>query len=124
MMVKDRLELCGLEVTCVIGDLPEERCREQRLMVDVSLRVDVSGAGESDALGDTIDYATLAEAIRQAIRQARCHMIERAATCVADVCLVDPRVEEVRVRVAKSGTVPGLRVAAVEIVRSRGGAAV
>ena len=65
-----------------------------------------------------------AEAIRQAIRQARCHMIERAATCVADVCLVDPRVEEVRVRVAKSGTVPGLRVAAVEIVRSRGGAAV
>ncbi len=119
---RDRLELCGLEVVCVIGDLPEERGREQSLRVDVSLALDLSAAVANDALGDTLDYAALAEAVRAALRQARCHMIEGAAGCVAQVCLADPRVAEVRVRVEKSGAVPGLRAAAVEIVRGRSGA--
>lgn len=116
----DKLELCGLEVACVIGDRPEERQREQTLTVDVSLACDLAAAGASDALCDTVDYAALAAAIRTVLRQARCHMIEGAAACVARVCLADPRVTEVRVRVAKSGSVPGLREAAVEIVRGRG----
>ena len=116
---RDRLELCGLEVACVIGDLPDERCREQLLNVDVSLAVDLSAAAASDALDDTVDYAALAEAIRLVLRQARCHMIEHAADYVVQVCLADPRVSEVRVRVEKSGAVPGLRAAAVEIVRGR-----
>lgn len=116
---RDRLELCGLEVVCVIGDLPEERHVEQRLTVDVSLVLDVTAAAASDALRETVDYAALCDAIRAALRQARCHMIECAAGCVARVCLTDPRVAEVRVRVEKSGAVPGLRTAAVEIVRGR-----
>ena len=116
----DKLELCGLEVACVIGDRPEERQREQTLTVDVSLACDLAAAGASDALCDTVDYAALAAAIRTVLRQARCHMIEGGAACVARVCLADPRVTEVRVRVAKSGSVPGLREAAVEIVRGRG----
>ena len=104
---------------CVIGDLPDERRREQRLTVDVSLACDLSAAAASDTLADTVDYAALAEAICAALQEARCHMIERAAECVACTCLVDPRVEEVRVRVEKQGPVPGLRLAAVEIVRGR-----
>ncbi|MEI7901476.1 MAG: dihydroneopterin aldolase [bacterium] len=119
----DRLELCGLEVDCVIGDQPDERCREQRLTVEVSLAVDLSLSAVSDALDDTVDYEALAAAIRAALQQARCHMIERAAGCVAQVCLADPRVVQVRVRVEKSGVVSGLRAAAAEIVRGRSGAA-
>jgi dihydroneopterin aldolase len=114
------LELCGLEVACVIGDRPEERRREQRLLVDVSLVCDLAAAAASDALRDTVDYAALAESIRQALRAARCHMIERAAACVARVCLADPRVREVRVRVEKAGCVPGLRAAAAVLTRNRG----
>ena len=120
--INDRLELRGLEVECIIGDLPEERGREQRLLVDVSLVCDLAAAGASDALCDTVDYAALAHAVRAALRQARCHMIECAAERVAQVCLADPRVAGVRVRVEKSGVVPGLRAAAVEIVRGRDGA--
>lgn len=118
-MNQDQLELLGLEVACVIGDLPGERVREQRLLVDVSLTCDLSAAAVSDALRDTVDYAALAEAIRAALREARCHMIERAAECVAEVCLADPRVSEVRVRVEKRETVKGLRAAAIIVVRNR-----
>ncbi len=120
---RDRLELRGLEVMCVIGDLPDERRREQRLTVDVSLACNLSKAASSDMLADTVDYAALAKEIRAALQQARCHMIERAAECVAGACLADARVEEARVRIEKQGPVPGLRMAAVEIVRGRDGSA-
>jgi len=115
----DQLELCGLEVVCVIGDQPEERRREQRLMVDVSLDLDLSAAAKNDALADTVDYVALAAAIRNDLHQARCHMIECAAERVARVCLADVRVAVVRVRIEKSGVIPGLRAAAVQILRKR-----
>jgi dihydroneopterin aldolase len=115
----DRLELCGLEVFCVIGDLPQERDREQALKVDVELRLDLRPAGASDRLKDTVDYAALAEAVRTSLRQARFHMIEAAAQRVAEVCLLDRRVAAVRVRVEKRGAVSGLQAAAVVLTRER-----
>ena len=49
-----KLRLCGIEVDCVIGDLPEERTRLQRLRVDAELTVpDV--ASSSDDLADTVE---------------------------------------------------------------------
>ena len=99
--------------------MPEEREREQWLLVDVSMACDLAAAAASDALCDTVDYAALAGAIRAALRGARCRMIERAAECVASVCLAEPRVREVRVRVEKRETVPGLRAAAAVVVRSK-----
>lgn len=116
---EDKLELCGLEVACVIGDLPEERDREQRLTVDVALSLDLSFAARSDRLRDTVDYAALAESIRAALKRSRFHMIEAAARCVSGVCLADPRVASVRVRIEKPGAVTGLRAAAVTMVAAR-----
>lgn len=113
----DKLEICGLEVSCIIGDLPDERINEQTLIIDVALSMDLRAAAKSDNLDDTIDYAELCEDIRSVLRRAECRMIERAADCVAFVCLRDSRVKSVRVRVEKSESVPGLRAAAVTIER-------
>lgn len=118
---RDRLRLNGLEIECVIGDLHEERVREQLIMLDIVLTCGLREAGASDDLRDTVDYAALSETIRRKVRAARCRMIERAAELAAQVCLEDPRVLEVGVRVEKAGAVPGLRSAAVEITRFRGG---
>jgi dihydroneopterin aldolase len=104
----------------VIGDRPEERDREQRLVVDVVLSLDLASAGASDALADTVDYAALAGSVRAVLRAARYRMIESAAECVARACLADSRVRSVRVRVEKPGAIAGLRAAAVVIERERG----
>jgi len=113
----DKLEICGLEVACIIGDLPDERINEQTLVIDVTLSIDLRAAAVSDNLDDTIDYAELCEDIRSVLRRAECRMIERAADCVAFVCLRDSRVQSVRVRVEKRERFPGLRAAAVVIER-------
>ena len=113
----DVLRLNGIEVACIIGDLPEERQREQRLVVDATLELDLSAAAASDALADTMDYAALTRRIRERLRGAKCRLVERAAALVLEECLADSRVMRATVAVRKSGCVPGL--ASAEVVLSR-----
>ena len=113
----DQLKLNGIEVECIIGDLPEERASEQKILVDVLLDMDLEEASSTDSLEDTVDYALLVGNIREALEDARCRLLERAAGVVADVCLSDPRVESVTVGVRKFGSVPGLGSAEVRITR-------
>lgn len=115
---RDQLEICGLEVSCIIGDLPDERINEQVLRIDAVLFLDLRPAARSDDLDDTVDYAEICDDIRSVLKRAECRMIERSADCVAFVCLRDPRVKRVRVRVEKRERVEGLKAAAVVIERS------
>lgn len=118
-MISSRLVLKGIEVKCVIGDMPEEREREQTLLVDAELELDLAAAAASDSLADSVDYATLASAVRDALRAAKCRLIERAAAIALGECMRDARVKSARVSVVKAGAVPGLRSAAVEMSRTR-----
>ena len=102
------LRIEGIEVECIIGDLPEEREREQTLVVDAELEIP-DRAAETDALADTVDYAAAAERVRAALKAAECRMIERAAKVVYD-CLPT---SAARVVVTKAGVVPGLDSASV-----------
>ncbi len=101
------LELNGLEVDCIIGELPEERVRNQRLVLDVQLDV-CDDSAFSDELADTVDYAALADSIRSALIAAECRMIERAAKVVHDICIADSKVRSAKVRVTKSGAIKHL----------------
>ena len=117
--VASRLMLKGIEVNCIIGDLPHERMREQTLRVDAELELDLAKAAASDDLADSVDYAALAESIRGALKAAKCRLVERAAAVALAECMRDPRVVSAKVAVVKSGAVPGLQAAAVEMSASR-----
>ena len=101
------LELNGLEVDCIIGELPEERVRNQRLVLDVQLDI-CSDSAFSDELADTVDYAALADSIRSALIVAECRMIERAAKVAHDICIADQKVRSAKVKVTKSGAIKRL----------------
>jgi len=118
-MDTSRLVLKGVEVSCIIGDLPEERVREQLILVDAELGLDLASAAASDNLADSVDYAALASAIRGAISSAKCRLVERAAAIALDECMRDARVRCAKVSVTKENPVPGLRSAAVEMSRTR-----
>ena len=104
------LELESLTVDCIIGDLPEERTKAQRLMVDIRLEID-DAAAHSDSLADTVDYAALAAKVRRTLEAARCRMLERAAYLVATTCAAEPHVNEAVAKVSKRGAVPFLESA-------------
>lgn len=113
-----QLELNGIDVDCVIGERADERTRNQRLRLDVSLEIR-SCADTTDELADTVDYAALTDAIRATLVRTKCRMIERAARIAADVCLADARVGRAVVKVTKFGAIPHLESASVVLEKGR-----
>jgi dihydroneopterin aldolase len=93
--------IAGLRELGIHGVLPEEQTRPQPFEVDVELTVDLTTAGETDALDDTVDYAAVAEAVSRVVKSERYQLLERLATRIAEVCRVDERVTGVVVTVRK-----------------------
>ena len=85
----------------VHGVLPEEQVRPQPFQVDVEFIVDVTAAGESDELEDTVDYSAVCEAVSRVVTSEQYRLLERLATRIAEVCRADPRVVGVVVEVRK-----------------------
>lgn len=97
----DRIVVVGLRELGIHGVLPEEQERPQPFEVDVELEVDVTAAGASDELTDTVDYAAVCEAVSRVVSSERYRLLERLATRIAEVCCADPRVTAATVTVRK-----------------------
>jgi dihydroneopterin aldolase len=97
----DRIVIAGIRELGVHGVLPEEQLRPQPFQVDLELDVDLSAAGKSDDLDDTVDYAAVCEAVSRVITSEQYRLLERLATRIAEVCQADPRVQGVTVEVRK-----------------------
>jgi dihydroneopterin aldolase len=91
----------GLRELGVHGVLPEEQSRPQPFEVDVELEVDLSSAGQTDDLDDTVDYSAVAEAVSRVVKNERYQLLERLATRIGEVCRTDDRVRSVTVTVRK-----------------------
>ncbi|MCB1272354.1 MAG: dihydroneopterin aldolase [Microthrixaceae bacterium] len=97
----DRLELSGLAFTAVVGVLPEERTRAQPLRADLVLEVDLSAAGRTDRLEDTVDYGMVCDVAVQASAGAPKLLEHMAETMVAAVFGCDSRISAVELHLAK-----------------------
>ncbi len=99
----DTISLLGIRVFAYHGLLAEEQSTGQDFVVDVVMNTDLSEAGASDDITDTMDYGALASAIHERVAVERWNLIERVAERVADLVMEDERVAEVKVRVHKPG---------------------
>lgn len=116
----DWIQIRGLRLKCHIGVSPQERRRRQTISADIALKCSLRRAGQSDRLADTIDYATLAGAVaRMAGKKSFC-LLESLAENIAVICLANKKAAEVIVKLSKSGVLPNIRSAEVEIMRQRG----
>jgi dihydroneopterin aldolase len=121
MAPTDRIELRGLVISGICGALPEERERAQPLEVDLDVVADLSAAGESDDLADTLDYGSITEQVEGIITSGAPMLLERLARTIADAVLADPRAVSVTVAVRKlRPPVPQVMdTSGVRITRSR-----
>lgn len=83
------------------GVLDEEQARRQPFEINADVVADLSAAGRSDDLGDTIDYGALTDRVVGLVESNRYSLLEYFAQQIADVLLDDPRVVEVTVEVNK-----------------------
>ena len=120
--MSDWLHLRGMRFYGRHGVHADERELGQTYRVDVSLRHDLSRAGRSDALSDTIDYAEVFAAVREIVEGTPRQLVESVAENVAATLLGRTPASAVRVRIAKPHPpIPDADVdeEAVEIERAR-----
>jgi dihydroneopterin aldolase len=97
----DELALTGLECWGHHGVFEHERRDGQQFVIDLVLGIDTEAAAASDDLSETVDYGSLALAVKAAVENEPVDLIETLAHRIAEVCLLDSRVEWVRVTVHK-----------------------
>ena len=115
----DHVIIRELRVSCIVGVLAAERITPQEVVVSLEVGTDTARAARSGELGDTIDYAALAERARDLIVAGRYRLLETMAEDLASLVVREPNAASVRVTIRKPAAIAGARDAGVEIVRGR-----
>ena len=117
----DCIQLRGLRVVCIVGVLPEERERPQPIEIDIDIYTDLSTAGRSDDLTDTVDYGAVAQAAAKTCLSSQAQLLEHLAQLIADDLLESTQVSVVDITIKKlRPPIPlDINFTAVQLVRRR-----
>lgn len=118
----DQIQIKDLLLRTIIGINPEERAKRQDVLLNLTLHVDTRPAGASDDIQDAVNYRTLTKQVIHLVENSQFYLVEKMAAEIASLCLADPQVERVTVRVEKPGALRFARSVGVEIARGRGDA--
>lgn len=99
----DIIEIDNLRLRCMIGFSEHERKDKQDVVITLRLGTDMRRAGETDQPGDAFNYRTVTKAIIQHVEASSYLLVERLATAIARICVVDHGAPWVQVRVHKPG---------------------
>ena len=117
----DTIRIEQLVLDCIIGINPWERLTKQRITIDIEVNVDLSAAGKTDAIEDTINYRTISKAITSEIEASSYGLVEALAARVAEICLEleNEKAQSVVITVRKPGAVRKAAAVGVIVRRSR-----
>jgi dihydroneopterin aldolase len=113
----DIVYIKNLRIETTIGIYDWEREIKQILVLNVEMGHDNRPAGESDNIGDTLDYFAISRRLIEFVEGSKMFLIERVAECCAQILLQEFSVKWVRLAVGKPGAVPEAEDVGVVIER-------
>ncbi len=116
----DKIFIQGLSALCIIGTLPRERKRKQKIVIDLGFPVSVRKAAAKDHLGDAVNYKRIAERASAFIASSRFFLIETLAERLAAVLLKEFPISKVSIRISKPEAIRNAESAGVWIERRNG----
>ncbi len=113
----DIIYLNHLKIDTVIGVWEWERKIRQTLIMDVELGTDISAAGASDDIADTVDYKAVSDRIMAFTRESSFNLIEALAEGIAALVLSEFDIKWIRLSINKQGVVRHVRDVGIVIER-------
>jgi FolB domain-containing protein len=113
----DKVIIKDLLARGIIGINEDERIKPQDILINIELTADLHRAGETDDIVDCVNYRTVAKKVIAHAETAQRLTVEALAADIARLCLEEPGVLGVRVRVEKPGAVRFAKSVGVEIER-------
>ncbi|MCU0517609.1 MAG: dihydroneopterin aldolase, partial [Oscillatoria sp. Prado101] len=80
----DSIQLTGIRCYGYTGYLPEEQVLGQWFEADLTLWLDLSPAGKSDRIEDTLDYRKAISTVQELLKTSKFALIERVAAEIAE----------------------------------------
>lgn len=99
--MSDTITLTGIRIEAAHGVLAKEKQYPQTFIVDATLHLDLSKAGLSDKLSDTVDYGQIARRIVSTVKSEQVNLLEYLANKIATAILLTPAIEAVDVTIHK-----------------------
>ena len=118
----DLIHVRDLAIECIIGVYPAERDTPQTIWVDVEFEDDYGGDPMRDEIEGRVDYAAVADAVRDCAVEGKFQLIEALAHTAAQRVIDRFAVRRVRIAVRKPGALADARCVEVEVERVRGAA--
>ncbi len=97
----DAIHLNGIRCYGYVGYFPEEQVLGQWFEVNVTLWLDLSQAGKTDNLEDTLNYASAIATVKQLVKTSKFALVERLADAIAQALLQESLVQQVKVNLSK-----------------------
>lgn len=99
--MSDTITLTGIRIEAAHGVLAKEKQYPQTFIVDATLHLDLSKAGLSDKLSDTVDYGQIARRIVSTVKSEQVNLLEHLANKIATAILLTAAIEAVDVTIHK-----------------------
>lgn len=116
----DKIIIKDLLLRGIIGINPEERVKQQDILINVVMFADIRRAAASDDIADAVDYKTTTKCIIDHVEASSDFLVEKLVTDIARLVLeTNPLVEKVQVRVEKPTALRFAQSVGIEIERSR-----
>jgi dihydroneopterin aldolase len=118
----DKIYFNGMSFYGYHGVFGAEAELGQRFFVDLDLSLDLSKAGASDDLNDTVNYADIFTCVQKVVEGERYNLVEKLAAQIAERLLRQFPLMEVKVKVTKPNPpINGhYESVAIEMIRKRG----
>ncbi|KAG0471540.1 hypothetical protein HPP92_016086 [Vanilla planifolia] len=119
---QDKLILRGLQFHGFHGVRQEEKTLGQKFLVDIDAWLDLSTAGKTDNITDTVSYTDIYRIAKEILEGPSQNLLESVAHLIASTTLTKfPQIQSIRVKVGKphvavQGSIDYL---GVEIIRGR-----
>jgi len=118
-MAADKILIRDLLVRGIIGLNDWEREKQQDILINMVLDLDVRAAAQSDDIEDSLNYRSLTKAIVAHVETSARFLVEALASDIARIAILDFGADRVTVRVEKPGALRFAKSVGVEIERSR-----
>ncbi len=115
----DKVIIKDLLVRGVIGINDWERKIMQDMLINITLGFDISRAGETDNIDDTINYRSISKRVIEYVETSKHYLVEKLATEIAKICLVEFNAESALIKVEKPKAVRFAESVGVEIFREK-----
>lgn len=115
----DKIIIKNLLVRGIIGINPDERVKQQDILLNVVIYSDIRKAAASDNIEDAVNYKSITKRLIDHIESSADFLVEKLVSDIAHIILTEFDVARVRVRVEKPGALRFAESVGIEIERSR-----